>query len=325
MDQKQLDTLPGLVELSNKINSMKSWSAMQTARDNHHNELCELLGTMEQVSTRILPYVDLHQQYTQQLLNCKAEIDSIKNSIDAEIKIIADIVSHPAYCYDKLKITPATRQNFVLTDLLMDELVVRTGLPDIWKYPTCCINVQALQVVEQVMAGDTVYLVDVESELLSAAVANFTPAVQQRTRTHQIDNWHDLTFEQYISNTPNRNRWGLPKQQMALVVVYGIFERYNLGAIDDALPKLKQLLRAGGKLLFTVNNADCAGGAGNVVVGANGYVTHSALVEVVAKHGLELTAWKYITNQDFVLVEVTAPGPLQSSKYQPSRSANKKA
>jgi SAM-dependent methyltransferase len=325
MNQKQLDRLPGLVELRNQIKHMAQWEPMFTAQEKLHLGLCELLGTFDEVSNLIAPTVESIASIKQTVADTQTTVDQVLHTLEHEIEQIAQAVSGADYCKEKLLIDSNTRKKFLNTQKLLNELVVRTGLPDIWKFPTCIINAENSQLIEQVMAGDVVYIVDVDAELVQKQIEPYTPAVKSRVRVQQIDNWHDLDFSQYISTTLHRNRWGLPTEQMAIVLISGIFERYNLGAIDLALNPLKKLLRPGGKLLFTVNNADSPGGAGNVVVGANGYVVKSKLQDIVEKHGLVFKSWSYVTNQDFALVEVWAPGPLQSSKYQPGRTANKKA
>jgi hypothetical protein len=144
-------------------------------------------------------------------------------------------------------------------------------------------------------------------------------------RSHKIDNWHDLDFGQYTSATITHNRWGLPLGQIGIVLVSGIFERFNLEMIGIALNQLKPLMRPGGKIFFTVNNADSPAGATNVAIRANGYVTETKLHELVEQHGLVFKKWTNVITQTFALVEIAAPGVLHSSKYMASRTANKKA
>jgi hypothetical protein len=113
--------------------------------------------------------------------------------------------------------------------------------------------------------------------------------------------------------------------QIGIVLVSGIFERFNLETISTALNQLKPLLRPGGKIFFTVNNADSPAGATNVASKTNGYVTESRLRKLVEENQLVFKSWKNVITQTFALVEIAAPGMLQSSKYLASRTANKKA
>jgi hypothetical protein len=91
------------------------------------------------------------------------------------------------------------------------------------------------------------------------------------------------------------------------------------------LNQLKPLLRPGGKIFFTVNNADSPAGATNVAIRANGYATQSRIRKLVEENGFVFKQWENVITQTFALVEIAAPGALHSSKYMASRTANKKA
>jgi hypothetical protein len=95
--------------------------------------------------------------------------------------------------------------------------------------------------------------------------------------------------------------------------------------IGIVLNQLKPLMRSGGKIFFTVNNADNPAGATNVAIRANGYVTESRLRKLVEENGLVFKRWESVIAQTVALVEIAMPGVLQSSKYMASRTANKKA
>jgi hypothetical protein len=295
------------------------------AQQNLHKDLCELVGTLDDVSTVVSPQIDISLELVQNLQTLKQNINQLQDVVQAEIDAIGNAVSTKEYYLQNLLISPSTREKFYVSEYMLNEIAVGTGLADIWKFPTCIINAQFDYMVEQVLAGDTVYLVDVDVEIMQSQMANVNSAIQARMRSHKIDNWHDLDFGQYTSATITHNRWGLPMGQIGIVLISGIFERFNLEMISTVLGQLKSLLRPGGKIFFTVNNADSPAGATNVASKTNGYVTEPKLRELVEQHGLVFKQWTNVITQTFALVEISAPGVLQSSKYMTSRTANKKA
>jgi hypothetical protein len=325
MDQKQLDRLPGLVSLRNHMLHMQSWTSAVQAHDTLHRDLCELLGTLDDVSSAVAISVDISQDVAQTLNTLKQNIDQVHATVQSEIDAIGDAVSTKDYYLQHLQISAATREKFHITDYMLTEIAVATGLPDIWRFPTCIVNAQFDNMVEQVLAGDVVYLIDVDAEIIQQQISNVNPAIQSRMKSHKINDWHEIELGQYISTTQSHNRWGLPLGQIAIVLVSGIFERFNLEMVGIVLNQLKPLMRSGGKIFFTVNNADNPAGATNVAIGANGYVTESRLRVLVEQNGLVFKRWESVIAQTVALVEIAMPGTLQSSKYMASRTANKKA
>jgi len=325
MDQKQVDRLPGLVSLRNHMLHMRSWDPAVQAQQTLYTDLCELVGTLDDVSDTISPQLDVVQELVQNLRSVKQNIDQVHAVVQAEIDAIGDAVSTKEYFLQHLQITNDTREKFHVSDYMLKEIAVGTGLPDIWKFPTCIVNAQFSYMVEQVLAGDVVYLIDVDAELIQKQISNVNPAVQARMKSHRIENWHEIELDQYITFTQQHNRWGLPIGQIGIILISGIFERFNMEMIGIVLNQLKPLLRPGGKIFFTVNNADSPAGATNVAIRANGYATQSRIRKLVEENGFVFKQWENVITQTFALVEIAAPGVLHSSKYMASRTANKKA
>lgn len=325
MDQKQIDRLPGLVALRNHMRHMQSWDPAVQAQQDLYKDLCELAGTLDDVSSVVAPEIAQAQNLLQNLHTIKQNINQVHELVQAEIDAIGAVVSTKEYYMQHLQITNDTREKFHVSNYMLNEVAVGTGLADIWKFPTCIVNAQFSHMVEQVLAGDVVYLIDVDADIIQKQIDNVNPAVQSRMKSHKINDWHNIELDQYISATQQHNRWGLPLGQLAIVLVSGIFERFNLEMIGVALGQLKPLLRPGGKLFVTVNNADSPAGANNIAIKANGYVTETKLRKLVEQQGLIFNQWTNVITQTFALVEIAAPGVLQSSKYMPGRTSNKKA
>lgn len=325
MDQKQVDRLPGLVSLRNHMLHMRSWDPAIQTQQTLYTDLCELVGTLDDVSAVVSPQIDLAQDLLQNLRSLKQNIEQMHSAVQTEIDAIGDAVSTKEYYLQHLQITNNTREKFHVTDYMLKEIAVGTGLPDIWKFPTCIVNAQFNHMVEQVLAGDVVYLIDVDAELIQKQISNVNPTVQSRMKSHRIENWHEIELDQYITATQQHNRWGLPLGQIGIILISGIFERFNMEMIGIVLNQLRPLLRPGGKVFFTVNNADSPAGATNVAIRANGYATESRIRKLIEENGFVFKQWESVITQTFALVEIALPGVLQSSKYLASRTSNKKA
>jgi SAM-dependent methyltransferase len=118
-----------------------------------------------------------------------------------------------------------------------------------WHYPGMILRPGLEEWIQDLVALDPMYLVDVNHDMLLPCVAQFTPEYQARVRRYVI---------QESADVPMFDR--LPQAQMSLVLAYNYFNFKPLELVRCFLREIYGVLRPGGTLMFTFNNCDRSGG-----------------------------------------------------------------
>lgn len=118
-----------------------------------------------------------------------------------------------------------------------------------WHYPGMILRPGLENWIDDLVALDPMYLVDVNYEMLLPCVSKFTPEYQTRVRKYVINESFD---------SPMFDR--LPRAQMSLVLAYNYFNFKPLELVRCFLREIYDILRPGGTLMFTFNNCDRSGG-----------------------------------------------------------------
>jgi hypothetical protein len=112
---------------------------------------------------------------------------------------------------------------------------------------------------------------------------------------------------------------------MALVSAINIFERFPAETLQLCLTEVKKLLRPGGRIVFNVFDAHTPSVARQMSEGTISGITKQQMSSIANALGLNITTWTKVFANDFVVVTLTAPGQLQSSKTDPSRAVRRKS
>ena len=106
--------------------------------------------------------------------------------------------------------------------------------------------------VEDMVALDPLYLVDTHRELLDPAIGKFTPEYRRRIRPYIIDEIMDRSL-----------LGDLPNNQIGFCLVYNFFHYKPFEMVRQYLTEIYDKLQPGGRLFFTINDCDRAGGVDN--------------------------------------------------------------
>jgi len=118
-----------------------------------------------------------------------------------------------------------------------------------WHYPGMVLRPGLETWINDLVALDPMYLVDVNHEMLAPCVQRFTPEYQARLRKYVIKEGPEAPMFSL-----------LPKAQMSLVLAYNYFNFKPLELLRCFLAEIYEMLRPGGSLVFTFNNCDRSGG-----------------------------------------------------------------
>lgn len=106
--------------------------------------------------------------------------------------------------------------------------------------------------VRDLVALDPLYMVDTHHQLLDPAIQNFTVEYQRRIRPYVIDEDLDRPL---LTDLPNN--------QIGFCVAYNFFNYKPFELIRQYLAEIYNKLQPGGRLFFTINDCDRAGGVDN--------------------------------------------------------------
>lgn len=272
----------------------------------------------------LLPEVD---QFVEKELSILGECQvSLENSyirfldllqrVDQEYQEILQHVSSQSWYENHLRVSTHQREKWQCNiNQLQDLLLVWTKMNDTWKYPIALINAQHKEVINVLISCYLLYMIDVDRDLLVKQLDALENSVQPRVKYHVIPSydWDRLDWQTYIGYTEQQIRWGVPTGQMALVVVWNLFERYNAWAIEQSLLKIRELLRPGGQVFFNTFDIESSHAAAFVADGTLGGITKSQLTQLAEKLGLDVKFW-IPRGSDYVTVLLARPDTLDSNK-----------
>lgn len=296
------------------------------------SQLVAYLNHLEEFDTQkaqqaIMPHLDpvLHKisthdlqfsHFTQTLTNLRANVQSVLAEFDDTIdllkkEILSGIESmEPHYLRESYKLYSEDMVNDS-NELILDR---RPSLPEDvtnyvrarlmrhsdWHHPAMIIRPGLESWINDLVALDPMYLVDINHDLTEPAASRFTPEYKGRLRRYTIRESTDGTMLK-----------GLPQDQMALVLAYHYFNFKPLEMIRCFFQEIYHCLKPGGCLIFTFNNCDRSGGVELAERYFMCYTPGRLVLSAAEMIGYE-TVHVYDIDAAATWVELRRPGELQS-------------
>ena len=167
-----------------------------------------------------------------------------------------------------------------------------------WKYPGLEIGCRDGQWTKYLVGMDPLYIADVHKEFVDSTAAAYPPEYQARLRQQVIRN-SDLS--------------ALPKNQFGFVFSWNFFNYLPMYKIQHYLQQIYTLLRPGGVVWFSYNNADMTAAAEFADSYFMSYAPKSQLLPRCTEMGFEI-----ISSADFdpaiSWLELRKPGTLKTIK-----------
>jgi len=177
-------------------------------------------------------------------------------------------------------------------------LMSRLGLVLDWRYPTLEIGCRDGEWTTHLVAGDPLYIVDTHQEFLTSTMNKFNPEYQRRIRPYLIK---DQDFSV------------LPQQQFGFVFSWNFFNYLSLDSIKHHLQEIFNLLKPGGRVIFSYNNGDLPEAAEHAEHYYMTYMPKSLLLPMC-----EMLGYVISDHRDFhpalSWVELQKPGELTTTK-----------
>lgn len=188
------------------------------------------------------------QHISQSICDFELQIDHLKQDIDHQIRAIE--TPYFLRSYDLY----AEISNETLEDIInrqttpsasVDYLRTRVQRLNTWLYPAMILRPGNETFINDMVACDPLYLVDLKHELLAPALNRYNNTYQNRLRTYVIS-----------EQSPDAMLHQLPDQQFGMILAYNYFNFRPFEVIRQWLAELFVKLQPGGMLLLTFNDCD---------------------------------------------------------------------
>jgi SAM-dependent methyltransferase len=292
--------LHDLVALRNNLEQSLKLDVIFNELHKNHKQLVDL-SVSDLFRDDILALANNHQQCKQHLADNETELKTLVEKINQEITNRTSHFFNENYQTELRYSTAHTIREvrkLHLADVASNELLNRINMYSNWKYPALEIGCRDGEYTKHLVASDPLYISDVYDEFIDNAANQFNPQYQARLRKYKI-------IDNQLLNLPNK--------QFGFVFSFNFFNYLSLDSIKMYLKQIMELLRPGGIMLFTYNNADIPAAAGLAESYYMTYVPKSMLIPLIESLG-----FKVLETKDFVpstsWIEIKKPGRLETIK-----------
>jgi SAM-dependent methyltransferase len=295
--------LSELVLLKNQLDARSTGEL----RDQASRELNEIIYL---VNTKTAEHQSIFEERQQSIQKSFDTFENELNLLKAELKQKIEIAEKPYFqqSYDiyqnemteGLDVTFGVRQQPRLDrDLFRSRLRKYTD----WKYSAMCIRPAMEDFVDDMVACDPLYLVDLSHDHLLPAMGRFNEKYQNRLRTYTVN--EDLEQGEILGRIPNN--------QFGLVFAFYYFNFRPIEYIKKWLTEIYQKLKPGGVLLMTFNDCDRSSAIIMVEEMFCAYTPGYLIYELAASIGYEVE-FSWHDERPTTWVEFKKPGHLETLK-----------
>ena len=234
-------------------------------------------------------------------------IGTLKQDVD---KLIAQI-EHP-YFVDSYNLYENDFANETMDDLIfrhpqltestVQYLKARISRYNSWQHPAIILRPGVENYINDMVACDPLYLVDVQHELLTSAVTQYNEIYQHRLRTYVVD-------ERGENNMLHR----LPDSQFGVILAYNYFNFRPFEVIKKWLSEMLVKLKPGGMVLMTFNDCDSDKAVMLVEQKYCCYTPGHLIIQLAHTLGFEIV-FKWSDGGPWTWLELQRPGILTSNR-----------
>jgi hypothetical protein len=248
-----------------------------------------------------------NQQIQESVHEFENLIDTLKQDVDqliAQIEHPYFVDSYNLYENDFANETmdDVANRHPQLADSTVEHLRARISRYNSWKHPAMILRPGVETYINDMVACDPLYLVDVRHELLTPAVTQYNEVYQHRLRTYVVD-------ERGADDILHR----LPDSQFGVILAYNYFNFRPFEVIKKWLSELLIKLKPGGMLLMTFN--DCDRDKAVMLVEQNYccYTPGHLIMQLAQTLGFEIV-FKWSDEGPWTWLELQRPGTLVSAR-----------
>ena len=294
--------LHNVVELRQALESILPVSNVEREIDDIIDNIA-LIKTKygEDYSFRLEQLIGSLESIKRDLAKPLAQLADIKEITDLDLQDATEKFYRPGY-QDELRYANPDRIREIRTMYFptgVEEIVRRSiDLYVSWQYPGLEIGCRDGEWTKHIVGCDPLYITDTFPEFLESTVKNYPSEYQNRLRKYLIKD-HSLSQ--------------LPVGQFGFIFSWNYFNYLSMPIIERYLKQIITLLRPGGALMFSYNNAEMPASASYADSYFMSYATKTQILDMCEKIGFEL-----ITSIDLEpaisWIEIKRPGKLKLIK-----------
>lgn len=237
--------LSELVAYRNQLDALSSIPVLQTANI-ELDKVLHLVNSQPELTTH-----DLDQQYAviqQAFVKFENDLADIKSQLSQQIETAERPWFQESYVlYEGELMQPAESVLDLRKANTLDNTPFQIRLNQYanWKYPALIIRPGLETFIENMVAYDPLYLVDLSHDYLAPAMSKFNEQYQNRLRPYVVS--EDLDQE-ILAKIPNN--------QFGMCLVYNYFNFRPFEILKKYLAEIYQKLKPGAILAFTFNDCD---------------------------------------------------------------------
>jgi hypothetical protein len=189
-----------------------------------------------------------------------------------------------------------------LADSTVEYLRARISRYNSWTHPAMILRPGIETYINDIVACDPLYLVDLQHDLLTPAVTQYNEIYQNRLRT-------------YVVNERGQDKilHRLPDSQFGVVLAYNYFNFRPFEVIKKWLAEILTKLRPGGTLLMTFNDCDSDKAVMLVEQKYCCYTPGHLIMQLAETLGFEIV-FKWNDQGPWTWLELQRPGTITSTR-----------
>lgn len=324
MEPQQLARLPQLVMTRNLLHERSAHAQVLTSLAQVRDEIAKIEGFPEDHAL-LSAWFQQQQQLVDQAVQLNNQQDDHQRACQDEINSLALELITDEWFQTWLEIGDATigeqRQQWKMSELELGAVLLALNNPDVWRYPTMCINAQHPELTDLVSVGSIFYLVECDLRIMQRALGTYDADTQRKIRAHSVVNFSDMDLGANESLT----QWGIPDLQIGHAVCWNMFTRFTMERMRKVLDQIMPKIRPGGSIIFDINDADSHMGAVLVANRVVSYMTRPLMERLASDLGLTITGWYPVFGHRTVCVKLTRAGELSSAIAEPSKGVIRKS
>ena len=296
--------LSELVLLKNQLDARSTGEL----RDKVSQELNEIIFLINSKAPEHQAIFEERQHSIQESFDTfERELNLLKAEIKQKIEIAEKTWFEKSYDIYQIEMTEGLAHTFeVRKQARIDRTIFRSRLRKYtdWKYSAMCIRPALEDFVDDMVACDPLYLIDLSHEHLLPALGRFNEKYQNRLRTYTVN--EDLAHDNKILGR-------IPDNQFGLCFAFYYFNFRPIEYIKKWLTEIFQKLKPGGVLAMTFNDCDRSSAVIMVEEMFCSYTPGYLIYELAVTIGYEI---EFVWHDDRATtwVEFKKPGQLETLK-----------
>jgi SAM-dependent methyltransferase len=240
--------LSKLVAYRNQLKALSSVLPLQTA-NLELDKILHLIGTQPELMKSFTH--DLDRQYAdiqQTFAKFEDELNNLKSQLTQQIEIAERPWFQESYTLYEGELVQSAESVLELrkpNTLGIEPFQIRLSQYANWKYPALIIRPGLETFIENMVAYDPLYLVDLSYDYLAPAMNKFNQQYQNRLRPYVVS--EELDQEILLK---------IPNDQFGICLAYNYFNFRPFEILKKYLAEIHQKLKPGGILAFTFNDCD---------------------------------------------------------------------